>query len=119
MFQVGDQVVYGIHGVCRILREEERSVDRKKIEYFALEPLDQKVAQYFVPSENPGALAKLRHLISREDLDSLLASNVITEPPAKSMPFLIPLSSSKIPPYSKPASYNSLNFFPFKDVSST
>lgn len=79
MFQVGDQVVYGIHGVCRILREEERSVDRKKIKYFALEPLDQKGAQYFVPSENPVALVKLRHLISREDLDSLLASNVIRE----------------------------------------
>ena len=79
MFQVGDQVVYGIHGVCRILELEERTVDRKKIKYFALEPLDQPGARYFVPSENPAALAKLRHLISREDLEKLLSSSEIRE----------------------------------------
>ena len=79
MFQVGDQVVYGIHGVCRILEQEERMVDRKRIKYFALEPLDQPGARYYVPSENPAALAKLRHLISREDLEVLLSSDEIRE----------------------------------------
>ena len=79
MFQIGDQVVYGIHGVCKIIALEERTVDRKKIKYFALEALDQPGARYFVPSENPAALAKLRHLISREDLQLLLASGEIRE----------------------------------------
>lgn len=79
MFQVGDQVVYGIHGVCQILELEERLVDRKRIKYFALEPLDQPGARYFVPSENPAALAKLRHLISREDLEVLLSSSEIRQ----------------------------------------
>ena len=79
MFQIGDQVVYGIHGVCRIVELEERAVDRKKIKYFALEPMDQPGARYFVPSENPAALAKLRHLISREELEQLLASAEIRE----------------------------------------
>ena len=79
MFQVGDQVVYGIHGVCRILELEERTVDRKKIKYFALEPMDQPGARYYVPSENPAALAKLRHLISREELQALLASDEIRQ----------------------------------------
>lgn len=51
MFQVGDQVVYGIHGICQILDLEERTVDRKKIKYFALEPMDQPGARFFVPSE--------------------------------------------------------------------
>lgn len=79
MYQVGDQVVYGIHGVCRITDLEERTVDRKKIRYFALEPLDQPGAKFFVPSENPAALAKLRHVISREELDNLLASPQLRE----------------------------------------
>ena len=30
MYQMGDQVVYGIHGVCRIVEEEKRVVDRKR-----------------------------------------------------------------------------------------
>lgn len=79
MFQIGDQVVYGSHGVCRILAVEQRLVDRKRINYFALEPLNQTGARFYVPSENPAALAKLRHLISREELESLLSSAEIRE----------------------------------------
>lgn len=79
MFQIGDWVVYGIHGICQILDQEERSVDRTRIRYFSLEPLDQPGTRYLVPSENPAALAKLRHIISREDLETLLSSNNIQE----------------------------------------
>lgn len=79
MFQVGDQVVYGSHGVCRIVGEEERLIDRKRIRYFALEPASQPGTRFLVPSENPAALAKLRHLISREELDALLSSPEVRE----------------------------------------
>ncbi|MBQ7345588.1 MAG: hypothetical protein IJW45_05955 [Oscillospiraceae bacterium] len=79
MFQLGDRVVYGIHGVCQIIDLEERQVDRKKIRYFVLEPVDQPGARFFVPSENPTALAKLRHVISKEELEALLSSAKIQE----------------------------------------
>ena len=79
MFQIGDQVVYGIHGVCSIIALEERTVDRKKIKYFALEPLEQPGARYYVPAESPAALSKLRHLINREDLETLLSSDEIRQ----------------------------------------
>lgn len=77
MFQIGDQVVYGIHGICRIIDLEERVVDRKKIPYFVLEPMDQPGARFFVPSQNPAALAKLRRVLDRQELESLLASQEI------------------------------------------
>lgn len=79
MFQIGDQVVYGIHGICRIIDLEERTVDRKKIPYFVLEPMDQLGAKFFVPSHNPAALAKLRRVMDREELDALLASQEVRE----------------------------------------
>ena len=79
MFQVGDRVVYGIHGVCQITGVEERQVDRKMIRYFTLEPVDQPGAKFYVPSENPAALAKLRHVISREELEELLSTSKIRE----------------------------------------
>lgn len=79
MFQIGDQVIYGIHGVCQILCVEERVVDRKRIKYFALEPMDQPGTRFYIPSENPAALAKLRHILSREELEQLLASAQIRE----------------------------------------
>ena len=52
-------------------------MDRKTIKYFVLEPMEQSAAKYYIPSENPAALAKLRHIISRDDLDKLLSSDEI------------------------------------------
>ncbi|MBQ5866509.1 MAG: CarD family transcriptional regulator [Oscillospiraceae bacterium] len=74
MLQIGSQVVYGIHGVCRILELEVRTVDRKKVEYFVLEPREQPGARFYVPAHNQAALAKLRPLLTPEALNGLLES---------------------------------------------
>lgn len=74
MYTIGDRVVYGIHGVCSVVALEKRTVDRKRVEYFALEPLEQPGARFYVPTQNQAAVAKLRPLISRQELDVLLAS---------------------------------------------
>lgn len=79
MYQQGDQVVYGIHGVCRILDLELRKVDRKNVEYYVLEPIDQSGARFYVPTQNEAAVAKLRPLITQKELDALLRSDDATE----------------------------------------
>ena len=72
MYQVCQMVVYGIHGVCRIVQMEERTVDRQVVSYYVLEPLSQPGTRYLIPSKNPAALAKLRPLLERERLMELL-----------------------------------------------
>lgn len=74
MLQVGMQVVYGIHGVCGITGVEVRTVDRKKVEYFVLEPSEQPGARFYVPMHNQAALSKLRPLLTAEELEALLCS---------------------------------------------
>lgn len=74
MYNKGDRVIYGIHGVCNILDIEIRTVDRKKIEYFVLEPVEQPGSRYFVPTQNQAAVAKLRPILSRKELDKLISS---------------------------------------------
>lgn len=74
MYQIGEKVLYGIHGVCRVSDTEERTVDRVKRQYLVLEPVDQAGAKFFVPTHNAAALAKLRPILSREALESLLRS---------------------------------------------
>ena len=71
MLSVGQLVIYGIHGVCKIAGVEVKTVDRKKVEYYVVEPVSQAGACFFVPSGNPVAVAKLRPILSREELDSL------------------------------------------------
>lgn len=74
MYQVGQKVVYGVHGVCELLDIEIKTVDRKKISYFVLTPVEQPGARFYVPAENPVALAKLSALLTKEELEALLSS---------------------------------------------
>ena len=55
MFQVGDQVVYGIHGVCSIHGLDVQRVNRKRVEYYILVPLNQPDARFLVPTQNQAA----------------------------------------------------------------
>ena len=73
-YQKGDQVVYGVHGVCNIIDLETRNVDRKTVEYYVLEPSEQPGARFFVPTHNEAAVAKLRPVLTPNELDMLLRS---------------------------------------------
>ena len=77
MYQLGDRVIYGVHGVCRVAQLEQRKVDRKMVTYLVLEPEGQPGSQFFVPTHNQAALAKLRRILSRQDLEKLMESEEI------------------------------------------
>ncbi len=79
MYNTADHVVYGIHGVCRVVCQEERVVDRKKVLYLVLEPLEGNGARFYIPAHNEAALAKLRPVLSRQELESLLASDRVRQ----------------------------------------
>ena len=72
MYQVGDRVVYGIHGVCRVIAHEKQMIDRKPVVYLVLEPVDYEGSRYLLPVHNEVAMAKLRELMSLEELQMLL-----------------------------------------------
>ena len=79
VYQIDDVVMYGIHGVCRIVGMESRTVDRKMTEYLVLEPQGQPGSRYLVPSGNPNAMAKLRPVMSRQELEALLSSQEVRQ----------------------------------------
>ena len=81
MYNIGDHVVYGVHGVCRILSQEERAVDRKKVLYLVLEPLEKPGARFYIPAHNQAALSKLWPVLSRQELDDLLVSDAALQDP--------------------------------------
>lgn len=79
MYQVGDKVVYGIHGICSITELEIKNIDRKKVQYYVLEPLEQPDARYYIPSENPVAVSKLSPLLTRQEIETLLLDRRIPD----------------------------------------
>ena len=76
MYQQGEYVVYGIHGVCRILGTEKQLVNRKRTEYLVLEPLNRNAAKFYLPTQNPTAMEKLKEVLKREELEQLLQSDL-------------------------------------------
>ena len=79
MYQIGDWVVYGIHGVCHIIGEEKQLVNRKRTKYLVLEPLAQTESRFYLPIDNPAALAKLKAVLTKEKLLELLSSDVVQQ----------------------------------------
>lgn len=74
MYDISQFVVYGGHGVCRVADVEQRIIDRKEISYYVLQPLAQPGAVYYVPCHNPAATAKMRALLTKEEIQKALAA---------------------------------------------
>ena len=72
MYQIGDQVVYGMHGVCRVTEEEKKVIDRKTVTYLVLEPVGQAGSRFLVPTHNAAAMGKLHSMLTKEELDAML-----------------------------------------------
>ena len=79
MFEVGQWVMYGIHGVCRVAGTEKQLVNRKRTEFLVLEPLSKAESKFYLPLGNPTALAKLKPVLSADELRALLNSPEVRE----------------------------------------
>lgn len=77
MYQAGDWVVYGIHGVCRVIGTEKQLIDRKRTRYLVLEPMAQSESRFYLPADNPTAMAKLKAVLSHNELAALIDSDEV------------------------------------------
>lgn len=77
MFQIGERVVYGFHGVCCVVDLEERVIDRKKVVYMVLEPMGQGSSRFYIPTHNAAAMSKIRHMLTKEQLEELMQSETV------------------------------------------
>lgn len=77
MFQTGDRVVYGIHGICDIKGVENQKIEGKAVTYLVLEPVGQPGARYLVPTHNPAAMGKVKSMLTRQELEQLLRSDSV------------------------------------------
>ena len=81
MYEIGESVLYGIHGVCTVTGIERLRFGKDSAKYYVLEPKDQPGAKFYVPTENEAAVAKLRALMCREELLELLHSEQVRSYP--------------------------------------
>lgn len=80
MFTKNDIILYATHGVCEIVGIENLQIDGAKKEFFVLKPKNSKVATFYVPTWNEKALSKMRKLLTKKEIDSLIDSMPSTKP---------------------------------------
>ena len=76
MYNPGDTVVYGVHGVCVVREVTTRTIDKKERTYFVLHPVSEKGDSFFVPTDNQVALSKIRSLLTRTQFEELFSSEI-------------------------------------------
>lgn len=72
MFKVGDVIVYGAQGICKIDSCETKQTGRQSVDYYVLKPLYNSNTAVFVPVENEGLVAKMLSVLSKTQAESLV-----------------------------------------------
>ena len=80
-FQKGDYVRYAVNGVCLV--EDVRKMPELKREdlFYILRPIADRNSMYYIPLSNEQLTAKLRRVLTREEIDALIDSVRESETP--------------------------------------
>ena len=73
MFSVGQTVLYGANGVCRIEEITTRRVGSFDMEYYVLKPVSSDCSAVFVPTHNETLVSRIRYVTSADDIRAILA----------------------------------------------
>ncbi len=74
MFDIGDEVVYGTHGICKVSSVTAMVTGKEKRDYFVLNPIFDKRAVFYVPKNNERLTAQIRCLHSVEEINKMIDS---------------------------------------------
>lgn len=73
-FENGQYVVYGKLGVCRVTDKQVLAFGgAEKAEYYILTPLRDSRSSVYVPCENAVLMARLRALLTKDEIDTMLS----------------------------------------------
>lgn len=76
MFNVGDTVLYGSDGVCRIAEICQKEISGFVAEYYLLRPIYRENSSIFVPLKNENLLSKMKHILSADEILDIINSVV-------------------------------------------
>ena len=72
MFCIGDTVLYGSQGVCKIIEIAEKTFGGDTILYYVLKPVYDENSTVFVPVSNAALVAKMRSVLSAEEVYDMI-----------------------------------------------
>ena len=73
MFAVGDVVMYGTQGVCKIHEVCTKKFGKTESEYFLLRPYFDPKSVIYVPTDQDNLLSQMREVLTRNEVNDLIA----------------------------------------------
>ncbi len=74
MHNINDLVLYGTEGICRITDIAVRDMHGGNVEYYVLKPMGDGNSTIFVPTGNEALTARMRRILSVEEIYALIHS---------------------------------------------
>lgn len=72
MFKIGDVVIYGIQGVCKITNFETKAIGKNTVKYYVLKPVFNENTSLFVPVDNSTLTSKMKYILTKQQAQDLL-----------------------------------------------
>jgi len=72
MLGVHDVVLYGTEGACEITEIARKDFGAGAAEYYVLRPVYRKNATVFVPTQNRALVARMRRVLSAEEIEKII-----------------------------------------------
>lgn len=72
MYKIGEVVLYGTNGVCKIEEVSKQRLAGSVMEYYVLKPLFSQVSTLFVPTNNEVLVSKMRHILTEKAIKDIL-----------------------------------------------
>lgn len=83
MYKIGDVVIYGSEGLCRIVDITEKKFGKEVIEYYVLESIKSSDSTTYVPMHNEKSMSKMRRILREDEI-----VEIIKQFPANDMPWI-------------------------------
>ncbi len=64
MFNIGDVIVYGAQGICKISCIEVKQIGKENVNYYVLKPLFNQNTSVYVPVDNTTLTAKMQSVLT-------------------------------------------------------
>ena len=73
MYSIGDMVMYGSFGICKVTAIEKRDLTGEEQEYYILKHINSEKNIFYVPTNNDKALSKMHRICSKAEVDELIS----------------------------------------------
>ena len=73
MYNVGDMVMYGAFGICKVTAIEKRDFTGEEQEYYILKHTSSEKNTFYVPLSNESALSNMHYVCSKAEVDELIS----------------------------------------------